>query len=289
MLNKLITKVNNQRHYYQYLHPSKLESYFIVSTGRTGTQFFETFFEDINDGILSVHEPRPDLFDLGIEKHRNNKPFKETIKAIKKARIPFLRSYCHERTKTYVESNPFASFLLPEIQHVFKKTRFVIITRNADTYMKSAMNKSPLDDGSSYFYDDNDGRARIRASDFLEDPYFSTWLNFNRKQRIAWYWSKCNTLLLDFLEANPTVTLHLKFEDLFSKEATLRQQTVEQLLAFMNIELTPQSLQERLELMNTKKNKTQKLIYEGVKDWSLADKKQFDILTKDVQERINSK
>lgn len=289
MIKSILTKAGNQAHYYKYLRPAVLDTTFIASTGRTGTQFFESFFEGIDAHTLAVHEPQPDLFDLGIEKHRNKKNSKIIATAIRAAREPFLRSHCHARTKRYVESNPFLSFLLPEAQQVFPKARFVILTRQASAYMKSALNKSPLDDGAFYFYDKNDKRKRIAATDFEGDPHYHAWTSFSRQQKIAWYWNKCNTILMDFAAAHPTITLHLKFEDLFSKQAATRQQTIERLLAFMNIELTTTQLQERLQLMTVKKNQTQALVYDGVEDWTLEEQEQFMALTKEARMRIYGK
>lgn len=289
MIKSILSKIGNQAHYYQHLRPAVLDATFIVSTGRTGTQFFETFFEGMGEQLLAVHEPRPDLFDISIEKHRDKKTSKAIEQAIFAARDPFLRSYCQARVKQYVESNPFASFLLPEIKAVFPKGRFVIITRQATTYMKSALNKSPLDDGAFYFYGEKDKRERMKATDFEGDPYYNAWSDFDRKQKIAWYWNKCNKILMDFAAAHPNITLHLKFEDLFSKEAAIRQQTIEQLLAFMNIQLPPEQLQEQLALMTTKKNQTKALVYEGVEDWTTAEQEQFMALTKEAQTRIYKK
>ncbi|MGH1337111.1 MAG: hypothetical protein ACRBFS_13385 [Aureispira sp.] len=286
MIKSILTKAGNQAHYYQHLRPAVLDATFMVSTGRTGTQFFESFFEEIDAHTLAVHEPRPDLFDLGIEKHRAGKGTETVTQAILEARDPFLRSYCHARIKRYIESNPFLSFLLPEVKTAFPKARFVIITRKASSYMKSALNKSPLDDGAFYFYDKNDKRQRIRATDFEQDAQKEAWDTFDRQQKIAWYWNKCNTILMDFVAANPNQTLHLKFEDLFSKEATVRQQTIERLLAFMKIELTPAQLQERLDLMGIKKNQTKALVYEGVDQWTTTEQEQFMALTEEAQTRI---
>ncbi|MFK7797632.1 MAG: sulfotransferase domain-containing protein [Aureispira sp.] len=287
MIKSILTKAGNQAHYYKYLRPAKLDTTFIVSTGRTGTNFFESFFERIDAHTLSVHEPQPDLFDLGIEKHRNKKNTKIIAETLRAAREPFLRSYCHARTKRYVESNPFLSLLLPEAQQIFPKARFVIITRQAASYMKSALNKSPLDDGSFYAYDDNDRRKRIAATDFEGDPYQDAWSTFSRQERIAWYWNKCNTILMDFVEANPTKTLHLQFEALFSKDAIIRQQTIERLLAFMSIELTNEQLQERLKLMTVKKNQTKKMIFDGVETWTKEEQNKFYELTEKALKKIN--
>lgn len=39
---------------------------FIVSTGRTGTQFLTRFFRNLSSQIDSCHEPDPDFLKLGL-------------------------------------------------------------------------------------------------------------------------------------------------------------------------------------------------------------------------------
>jgi hypothetical protein len=39
----------------------------ITSTGRTGTNFFEHFYETIDPKAFVFHEPSPDFFDLSLQ------------------------------------------------------------------------------------------------------------------------------------------------------------------------------------------------------------------------------
>lgn len=286
MLRKIITKIGNQKHYHQYLKPSKLDAVFVVSTGRTGTKFFETFFNNIDSHTFAVHEPQPDFFDLGIEKYREKKPAKIVSDYIFQKRDAYLRSFCAQRVKRYVECNPFLSFLLPEIKAVFKKAKFIVVTRQPETYVKSALNKSPLDDGAFYFYGKKDKRIRLKASDIEEDPYQKDWDSFSRMQKIAWHWSKCNEILMDFLKENQSTCLHIHFEDIFTKDTAKKLETIHQMLAFVDVKLTEEQVQNLLTLTNVKKNPTQELIFEGIEGWSEEEKEQFYALTKTVKDRI---
>lgn len=286
MFRKITTKIGNQQHYHKYLKPSKLDAVFVVSTGRTGTKFFETFFNNIDQHTFAVHEPQPDLFDLGIEKYREKKSFSDIATFIFQKRDAYLRSFCAQRIKRYVECNPFLSLLLPETKSVFKKAKFIVITRRPETYVKSALNKSPLDDGAFYFYGKKDKRLRLKASDLQNDPYIKDWESFSRMQKIAWYWSACNKILMDFLEKNQASCLHIHFEDLFTKEESKKMQTVKQMLSFLNINLGDKEIQHLLTLTNVKKNQTQELVFEGIDRWSTEEKEQFYALTNTIKERI---
>ena len=62
----------------------------IISSGRTGTNFMAHWFSTLSDEFYSVHEPSPDLFQLGIEKLRwirlkLKEPY-SSINSIKKGR-----------------------------------------------------------------------------------------------------------------------------------------------------------------------------------------------------------
>lgn len=286
MFKKISTKIGNQKHYYQYLKPSKLNAVFVVSTGRTGTKFFETFFNNIDQHTFAVHEPQPDFFDLSIEKHRNKKTKKSITEYIFQKRDAYLRSFCAQRIKRYVECNPFLSLLLPETKAVFSQAKFIVVTRRPETYVKSALNKSPLDDGAFYFYGEKDKRKRLKASDIENDPHQNTWNTFSRMQKIAWYWNTCNRILIDFKNKNEAICLHIHFEDLFTKDATKKLKTVQQMLSFLDVKLSEDKIQELLKLTSIKKNQTQELIFDGIEAWTEEEKKQFYDLTKTMRNKL---
>lgn len=287
MIRKILTKIANQTHYYKYLHPSKLDAVFVVSTGRTGTKFFETFFKIVGDNTYAVHEPQPDFFDLSISKHRKGKSKAAIQNYIISKRDPQIRSLCARRIKRYVECNPFLSFLLPDIKTTYKQARFLVITRAAKTYIKSALNKSPLDDGKFYFYDENDKRQRLTAGDFEGDPHQKSWATFSRKEKIAWYWNKCNVILLNFMQQHPRACLHLHFEAIFSKDRSLRQQEIEKILHFLGVKIDQQLLGRLLDLGDQKKNHTQAVVFEGFEDWTEKEQQQFEELTAEASKRIS--
>ena len=194
-----------------------LPVYFIVSTGRTGTKFFETFFGAVTDEVHCLHEPWPDLFDLGVGLHRRELTEAKVLKELLKSRIPMLQETRTLGKRVYVESNPNASLLLPQIRRVFPNHRVVWITRDIKTYLPSAYNKSPDDSGTMFFYANDDHRKRLSAEDVDSDPWRSEWPRLSRAERIAWWWQKCNSLLLEQSENDPRC-LHLKFETIFNAD-----------------------------------------------------------------------
>lgn len=286
MVRKIIRKIGNRMHFHQWVKPSNLNAFFVVSTGRTGTKFFETFFNAVDSRTFSVHEPAPDLFDIGINKYREGWPISQVEDYIRAHRVRYLRSFSGKRIKRYVECNPFASFLLEEIKKVFPRAKFIIITRKPETYLKSALNKSPFDDGKSYLYGENDGRLRLRPQDFSEKEQKKKWKHFSRMEKIAWYWNKCNTMLMDYYDRHEEHCLHIKFEEVFSKDKEVRLKSIGRMLDFVGVEIEDKNLHSLLDLSDVKKNATKALVFEGIESASKEERSKFLELTASANNRI---
>lgn len=286
-MSNLLDKIKNRLHYYRHLKPSRLKSVFIVSTGRTGTNFFESFFNQLNNNIHAVHEPQPDFFELSMNKIRDNWNDKKIEEYIKESREKYLIQLSKHRVKYYIESNPFLPLLLPNLKRVFKKAKFIIITRDAKSYMKSALNKSPLDDGKFFMYDDNDKRERLSAKDYSSDKYHYEWDNFNRKEKIAWYWNKTNLILLDFFKQKKSICLQIKFEDFFLSNKETQQEICINILNFLNIKYNDHTLKRLLKELNIKKNSTKEIVFDGFEKWSSEEQNIFLEITKEATQQIN--
>lgn len=261
--------------------------YFIVSTGRTGTKFFETFLRNASDNVYCVHEPQPDLFDISIKKVRYHVPPRNIVDQIIKARRKELKRFIDSGKKVYVESNPFVVFLLPEIMATFPNVKFVFIYREIDSYVKSAMNKSPLSDGRNNFYGKTDGRKRICAKDFPEDYRFSDWEQMSRAQKITWYWGKCNTELLSFSRENSSRVLEISFEKFFHSKHEDRFKNIIILLNYLKINVEKDKLEELCESLGIKVNSNV-----GFKD-NNANKVEFgdkyiESISKEIRNKINN-
>jgi hypothetical protein len=258
--------------------------FFIVSTGRTGTKFFERFLHDNFQNVYAVHEPRPDMFDIGTKKIREKTKRSEIVQYIKNNRINELEKSLKQSKNIYVETNPFNSFILEELIDVFPNAKFIILYRNPEDYVKSALNKSPISDPSKMmFYAENDGRKRISAKDYSNDKYYNQWDKFNRIEKISWYWNKCNLELLNFSEKYPEKSLSLKYEEVFDPNVISRRTTLIKFLDFLNLNSGTLKLDVIIEEMTKKANQTEKLLYEGYNNWSEAEKDSFDEITNEVK------
>jgi hypothetical protein len=287
LMPNILSKIENKLHYLQYLESSKLNAVFVVSTGRTGTKFFETFFNVVDKKSHTVHEPQPDFFDLSMNKVRLNWSASQIEAYIRQYRGNYLRKLSPNKIKRYVECNPFLPIILDNIVAVFKKAKIIIITREAKSYVKSALNKSPIDDGKMFVYAENDGRLRLRALDYKDDPWLNEWESFSRMQKIAWFWNKTNLHLLDFYKNNKPISLHIKFEDIFSSDKEQRKKTIISILTFLKIKPSETLMAELLETIQTKSNTTKEEVFSGFEEWSKEEQQQFEQLTLTATKRIN--
>tara|TARA_A100000171_G_C2140027_1_gene154334 strand:+ start:715 stop:1602 length:888 start_codon:yes stop_codon:yes gene_type:complete len=209
----------------------------ITSSGRTGTQFFETLYKNVDKNRLVIHEPKPDFFNLSLQKIRYGRSTKKVSEYIASHRGKIILSKYGMSKRIfgkkiiYVESNPFAYPLLEEYRSLVKSFKVIYISRDPSTYLVSAYNKDPSKDEINNFYGESDKRKRLTAVDFKELSE-KTWCNFERIEKIAWYWNKSNELLYDYTKKYKNDSIYIKFESLFSSSENEKISTLKKILYF---------------------------------------------------------
>ncbi len=217
----------------------------VVSTGRTGTKFFETLFAD-HPEVVCRHEPSPDLFDVGMAKYRLAES-DTRADIVRHRHQPVVEARAAGRL--YLESNPFLSLLIADLAEVFPRARFLWVVRDPATYVGSAYSKSPDRSGVMRFYADDDHRPRLRATDLVGDPHADAWTGFDRFERICWYWNACNGLIDDQLsELDPCRSLTVRFEDLFGSAG---EDTLTRVADFFRTTLTEKQIARGARPVNT--------------------------------------
>ncbi|MGB3342525.1 MAG: sulfotransferase domain-containing protein [Aequorivita sp.] len=204
----------------------------IVSSGRTGTKFFEHLFKEIDNSAIVFHEPKPDLFDLGVKKIRLHRSSGTIINDIILQRGRLIEREKKRRglvNAVYVESNPFLYPILNEFSSVFKSAKVLYITRDAKTYIVSAYNKDPQNDRINNFYGDSDKRKRLTASDFNELSQ-SEWEGYSREEKISWHWNKSNKMLFSYFLKNKDKSIMIRYEDLFSTSIETKKEALVKIL-----------------------------------------------------------
>jgi hypothetical protein len=265
------------------VNPSEAEVVFIISTGRTGTQFFERFFQSLFPDVLCFHEPQPDLFEIGMSKYRSAGK-NQIPELLRFQRLEQLGTFRKEKKSLYVESNPNAFCLVPEIRQAFPKVRFVRIVRDPRTYMTSAYSKSPTGDQLRFFYGDNDGRKRLTPFDINDQKIMDKWAEFGRFERIAWFWNACNRIMRDDLgDGKDYITL--SFEKIFNKDNSFA--SMQEMVNFLGLDpnsLDPQKLHE---VMGEKANQTVEQMLAPSTDWTEEQKRAFNELTEEMRNEFN--
>ena len=259
--------------------------YFIVSKESTGTNFMESFLNAASDDFFCVHEPNTDL-KVYLKKIRDKKSSVFISEQIKKIRYPILKESLNLDKRKYVESNPFATFLIPKLKQTFKHIKFVFIYRDLDTYLLSALNKSPLGNDVNNFYAASDGRKRPCPPDFENDKYVHEWSELSRAQKISWYWNKCNLYLRTFAKENTSQVLELKFEDLFSKDKEMKKAALTKLFSFISIEVSDTKLNELLVTTSEKRNQTQEKFYSSLNELTHVELEWINTISKDFKTEL---
>ena len=276
-----------KRQYQLWQHRNLLQDFpvcFIVSTGRTGTKFFESFFSELVPSVYCAHEPAPDLFDLGVGLFRGKILTRQAVRALRRSRLSMLLKATQSGQAIYIESNPNASLLLPQIKVAFPNYRILWITRDIKTYLPSAYNKSPEGSGDMYLYGQRDHRQRLTALDIPDDPWRSEWKTFSRPERIAWWWQKCNRLILDYCQDDDRC-LKIRFEDLFTGASGA--DTVRKILSFLRLDNTTHIKEsDILRILKKKQNKTKETLLRHFEELSDKERTQVQNIAGSVAEKL---
>ncbi len=218
----------------------------ITSTGRSGTKFFSSLFNEILYDCNSLHEP--DIFSVPLDKgfdvflEGTREKFAAagwkylviqkiignfslvklsdlrlkgllstdaTIKKLFKQRKGFVKQ---NPSRTYLESSAAYYGLIDVLPEVFINHRVAYIARDGRDWVRSFLNWGE-------FYDKGRIRGLVahtwpKAGEFPEDPFFEKWEYMNRFERLCWAWNKLNGYAISRISKNPNSRL-FRFEDLF--------------------------------------------------------------------------
>jgi hypothetical protein len=178
---------------------------FILSTGRTGTRFFEAYVNQTSGEAVCKHEPRPSrrfkfLSNLYLNKKIGDRRIIRIYLWSRK------RLFREAGDRTYIESSNFMFGCIPALNAHFEKIRIIHIVRDPVTYVKSHLNHG--------FWK---GHKRFFAKHV---PYWLEKLEVEERsdpvQLLAARWNLVNRQIRTYAGTNPY--LLVRFEELFSKE-----------------------------------------------------------------------
>lgn len=251
---------------------NKLNTCIIVSTGRTGTMFFEDFFNTNFDGVKALHEPHPDLFSLGTISIRQKWKSRKIKRNLKYSRYNIYKQLIKEQQHTYIESNNNIVLILEDFLKVFPNTKILHIVREPSSYIMSAFSKKHTKTQYAIF-DEKDPRKRLAATDYINDPLLDEWPKFDRFKKICWTWKKYN----DLIEENASSSHYklIKYEDVFSE--TYGKKTIEDVISFFNIKANQKISDDQLyEKLKERKNQSSKYAINSPTLWDAKQKHFFN-------------
>ncbi|MEX6633047.1 hypothetical protein [Hyphococcus lacteus] len=222
---------------------------FIVSGGRTGTNFFGTTLGQVITDCFSVHEP-----DALVDPRKFG--WKKTIsqfqtfgvrhmiidRVLKKSGIRNLaqqflngdynddnsiliqnirahrEKYHASISESLIVESYFQWFgLLPVLRSVYPQAKVVGVIRDPRTWVQSRINYRGQHDKSDWIK--LLGQSRLTPAMVNDHEYANEWNSMTVFQKLCWDWKITYELIESFAKADPLCSLY-KFEDLFESGST---------------------------------------------------------------------
>lgn len=211
---------------------------FILSTGRTGTKFFEDYFNQTSESLCR-HEPWPSRrFKFLSNLYLSQKVSPRTVGRIyKRSRRKLFRTL---KGRSYIESSNFIFGCMSPLKEIYGEVRIIHIVRH------------PLSYASSHL-----GKGFWRGHKRLFAKYVPYWLERMEVEDrsdplhlLAARWNYVNAQIDSYGRAYPY--LRIRFEDLFSEESSTGSRTLNQIREFCG--LAPLAQTENQDWLRKPKN-----------------------------------
>lgn len=202
------------------------EDLFVLSAGRTGTVFLEKLLSVYAPHLKAEHEPSPTREQMMLANLRNDFGIGKRVLRwwFKRSREARLRA----ANGPYVELNPFLCAMTDLLCDGDRPTRIVHITRAPESWARSMT----VFKASSKF------RLIIDYVPFAK-PYPSPrpagWRNWSFYRRNLARWAWCNARIRA-LQNRADYYVHIRYEDLFSADAAIRQDCVMKVFDTLGLE-----------------------------------------------------
>jgi len=199
---------------------------FILSTGRTGTQFFEDYINQTTDKAICKHEPKPSRrFKFLSNLYLNNKVSDETIINIYK--LSRKKLFKEIYNNMYLESSNFMFGCIPSLNKHYNNIKIIHIVRHPVDYVISHLNHGFWRGHKKIF-------ARY-VPYWLENVNTQSSLKNRAVSILSARWNYVNKQIASYAKTNAYILI--KFEDLFSKDKQTSSETLNQIRDFLNISL----------------------------------------------------
>ncbi|MBS3806590.1 MAG: sulfotransferase [Bacteroidales bacterium] len=237
-----------------------MKTIFITSTGRTGTDFFTTLFNEYVDNAWSMHEPRP-AFRRRSHQLITRRP---TLFEKHYFRLPRIKRHRKRAEEWYVETNYHLAAAIDFLREVFPEGSVVHVIRDGRSVVTSWLNK--------YRYITNNHLLPEHVEDRQAQELWDKW---NPVQKLAWYWKTINLMAVS---KHPDIWI--RFEDIFSGD---KEGVFKVLDHFEGLHYKHPQVEKLLE---RKVNKTQTPFFPTYDQWPDFWKEQFYEIAGDAMQKF---
>lgn len=238
-----------------------------MSTGRTGTQFFEEYFNNTTDSAICKHEPKPSRrFKFLSNLYLSNKISDDFIISIYNSSRKTLFRTINFEEKIYIESSNFIFGCIPAINKFYNNIKIIHIVRHPITYIESHLNHGFWKGHKKYF------------AKYV--PYWLEKIDAKKTSNpvliLMERWRFVNKQIK--LYCNTNDYLLVKFEDLFNNKKQIGAVILNDIRDFCGLEKIDDDF--NVEWLSTPKNKSESKFL-----LSESDKEQIlEILQHDITE-----
>ena len=241
---------------------STKSTFFVVSTGRTGTKWIAEVL-NLNKDALVEHEPIP-VETWAYKAAVGNLIVAE--KYIRKFRLKeiYLRvARQHPDLKIYGEVNGMLRRHIESILKHIPEVKLIHLVRDGRDVVRSIMSRRTYSGKHPVFYDFQPPKI---------DEYSGRWNDLSEFEKVCWIWQWENKYMREHID------LYARFEDIISSYALFRNQILEPL----SLELEETVWQATVQ---RPKNVTKRYGLGKWEDWTIEQKEQFiHICGKEMQE-----
>ena len=227
----------------------KTNIFFILSTGRSGTQFFSTLLNKANENIFVGHEP-DFLHDIAVmEKSKNSAQY--PLDYLKNFRsISIYKRINVNNVENYGEVTGTLRYHVGAIQQVFPKAKILLMTRDGRDVLRSVL-------GFSQFYN-RESKGAYNLKPQPGEKYYDCWDSMSRFEKLCWSWMHSNEFMIKYLRKDKII----HFEKVINDFEYFKTHVLDQIGLTMSEQVWFE------EKAKKSKNTTKKFAYPHWTDWS---------------------
>jgi hypothetical protein len=243
----------------------------VVSTGRTGTKFFEKFFNASTVNCQAYHEPYNSTIKLSIDYLKKNISEQKAIQLFLNHRKQLLTKVKKSGKNVLVESESNLVYLLPLIKKYIPNYKIIHVIRDPKDYVRSFASRTVDIKGQIHRKYDYDKFWKLLPGE-IADPVQAAWKDMSVVGKGAWQWTHINSYIRKEIIDDPN-SITVKFEDVFNQDNP--QKGLKVILEFLDATIKLNN-ENPFEILTQKKNRTHQFLIEDFSKWNQSQKEAFN-------------